>query len=41
MVEIVIIAIDAIIPTMPTDSFDWNKDVEPMNTAAESILPES
>ena len=39
--EIPIIMPAAIIPDTPTVSFDWNKNAEPKNTAADKILPES
>ena len=32
---------EAIIPKIPTVSFDWNKNAEPKNTAADKMLPDS
>ena len=39
--EIPIITPEAIIPSTPTVSFDWNKNAEPKNTAADKMLPDS
>ena len=39
--EIPIMTPEAIIPSTPTVSFDWNINAEPRNTAADKMLPDS
>ena len=39
--NIPIIAADAIIPIIPSVSFDWNRNAEPKNTAPDKMLPDN